>query len=121
MVKENKWFPEQKPKNVKIGGEGFKVVPLLAKERDEIIEKHVSYDSDTGETSSSNMKILRELIAKIIVDVPESLKAEFKKVNDREWTGAEEDYGLLYPGVEDAIADALKAEIGSLAGDKKDF
>ena len=121
MVKANKWFVEKKPKKVKIGGEIFEYTPLYAKERDEIIERHVSYDQDTGETSGNNMQVLREIIAKVVTSVPESLKVEFKKVNGKEWTGKAEDYELLFPGAEDAIADALKDEIGALAGDKKDF
>ena len=121
MVKRPiEWSPSQDLKTGKVLGHEFKYRSLFAKERDSVIDTNTVTHED-GRRTQDSPKMVREILSKIIVDVPEELKTNFKEVNKKDWKGTADDIGLLSPKVEDAFATALKEEIGSLGGDDKDL
>ena len=114
------WSPSQDLKTGKVLGHEFKYRSLFAKERDSVIDTNTVVN-EMGTRTQDSPKMVREILSKIIVEVPEEMKVNFKEVNGKEWSGSADDIGLLAPRVEDAFATALKDEIGSLGGDDRDL
>ncbi len=122
MVKiKNDWFPSTEPKKVKIRGETFEYIPVLAKERGDLINKYVEYDEDTGSTKTNKVELLRELFTRMIVKVPMSFSDAYKERYGQAWKGTVAQYEKLGCQYEDAIATALQSELGEITSDEKDF
>lgn len=108
-------------KKVKIFGEYFGYKPLLAKERDEIVDRNTTIDQQTGVGNQNTPNIIRESLAIMIQEVPAILKKEFKEEHGREWKGTADDWGVVSPQLEDKLAVVLSEVIGLGSEDKKDF
>lgn len=90
---------------------------LNAGKRNEIVEKHTKINTQTGDGSQDTTKILQEIMACMFVEVPDTLKDEFKKEHGKGWKGTSEDFGMLYPGVQDELSKFITGKLGVSAED----
>jgi hypothetical protein len=122
MVKKtgNVFVPSGSLKTVKISGHTFKYKEIDAQTRNEIVEKHTKVDRLTGTGTQDTTKILQELMAATFVEVPEKLKTEFEKEHGKKWKGTAEDFGKLYPHIQDKMSKYVGRYSG-LSEEEKDF